>query len=351
MTIEATTISGPPREQDETSSAPALEAAEELASRVDTVGAIYGTRDNPVPVGAASGHFDGQDLTRLRYARWEATARPHRGTICLFTGRAEFIEKYFETVRELRARGFDVAIMDWRGQGGSARMLGNPLKGHITTFDQYLADIYYFMRDIVLPDCRGPYYVLAHSMGANILMQMLARRTHWFDRAIFLSPMLDFADIRLSLPALRWIAEVFCYAGFAAALVPGGAREWRKTLTFENNPLTSDPHRFKRNLEVTRLVPELALGAPTIGWFHAAARAMEVVLEPEFTPQIKVPMLLVGAGCDTVVSSAEIEDIGYGLRGGGFVIVDGARHEILQERDWLREQFWAAFDAFIPGTG
>ena len=315
-----------------------------------TVGAIYGTDDNPVPVGAVSGHFDGQDLTRLRFARWQATAQPHRGTVCVFTGRAEFIEKYFETVRELRARGCEVAIMDWRGQGGSARMLGNPLKGHITTFEQYLADIHFFMRDIVLPDCRGPYFVLAHSMGANVLMQMLAQRTHWFDRAVFVSPMLDLPGARLSVPTLRRIAEVFCYAGFAAALVPGGTRKWRETQTFENNPLTSDLHRFERNLGVTSQVPELMLGPPTIGWFHAAARAMEVVLEPEFTPQIRAPMLLVGAGRDEVVSSAAIEDIGYGLRGGGFVIVDGARHEILQERDWLRDQFWAAFDAFIPGT-
>jgi lysophospholipase len=28
----------------------------------------------------------------------------------------------------------------------------------------------------------------------------------------------------------------------------------------------------------------------------------------------------------------------------------GSRHEILQERDSIREQFWAAFDAFVPGV-
>ena len=30
--------------------------------------------------------------------------------------------------------------------------------------------------------------------------------------------------------------------------------------------------------------------------------------------------------------------------------IDGARHEILQEADRYREQFLAAFDAFVPGT-
>ena len=32
------------------------------------------------------------------------------------------------------------------------------------------------------------------------------------------------------------------------------------------------------------------------------------------------------------------------------IVIPGARHEILMERDAIREQFWAAFDAFIPGT-
>jgi lysophospholipase len=32
------------------------------------------------------------------------------------------------------------------------------------------------------------------------------------------------------------------------------------------------------------------------------------------------------------------------------LVLRGSRHEILQERDLIREQFWAAFDAFVPGA-
>ena len=59
--------------------------------------------------------------------------------MCLFQGRAEFIEKYFETVRELRARGFAVATIDWRGQGGSERALADPRKGHVGDFSRIRA--------------------------------------------------------------------------------------------------------------------------------------------------------------------------------------------------------------------
>jgi hypothetical protein len=71
---------------------------------------------------------------RLRFARWEATRPPRRGTVCVFHGRGEFIEKYFEVVADLRRRGFAVATMDWRGQGGSAHMLRNPNKGYVRSW-------------------------------------------------------------------------------------------------------------------------------------------------------------------------------------------------------------------------
>ena len=78
---------------------------------------------NPVPSGGVCGTFESFDGARLRYAVWQASRGPKAGTVCLFGGRTEFIEKYFEVVADLRRRGFAVATMDWRGQGGSARVV------------------------------------------------------------------------------------------------------------------------------------------------------------------------------------------------------------------------------------
>ena len=85
---------------------------------------------NPVPEDVVTGMLKTRDGVGIRYARWRPPPG-RKGTVCLFQGRAEFIEKYFETVRELRARGFAVATMDWRGQGGSERALSDPHKGHV----------------------------------------------------------------------------------------------------------------------------------------------------------------------------------------------------------------------------
>src|SRR5580704_18069486 len=94
---------------------------------------------NPVPEDAVSGIFKARDGVSIRFARWPAPPG-RKGTVCVFHGRTEFVEKYFEVTRELRARGFAVATMDWRGQGGSQRLLSDPRKGHVTSFTKYGID-------------------------------------------------------------------------------------------------------------------------------------------------------------------------------------------------------------------
>ena len=114
--------------------------------------------------------------------------------------------------------------------------------------------------------------------------------------------------------------------------------------------LTSDPVRFARNAAVLEEKPELGLGAPTIAWADSAIRLMKKFAEPSYAARIRQPMLLVAAGYDEVVSTSAIEAFGMRLLAGRHLILPGAKHEILQEQDSFRAQFWAAFDAFVPGT-
>ena len=59
---------------------------------------------------------------------------------------------------------------------------------------------------------------------------------------------------------------------------------------------------------------------------------------------------MLAASNDTVVSTPAIEEFAYHLRAGSHLVIAGSKHEILQEQDRYRAQFWAAFDAFVPGT-
>jgi lysophospholipase len=304
---------------------------------------------NPVPGGAVPGELKTRDGATLRFVRWDATRGPRRGTVCLFGGRGEFVEKYFEVVADLRRRGFAVATLDWRGQGGSSRPLANPRKGHIRSFSQYDDDLAFFMKEIVLPDCPPPFMALAHSMGGNILLRNAARPGSWFERMIVCAPMIAFADAKVGYPG--WIARTYaeggCLLGLSRSYVKGGSDAVPELGAFEGNPLTSDRERWYRNKSVLDANPALALGSPTVGWLRAAYRSMELVGAEQFAAEVRVPMMVFVAGKDEIVSSKAIEDFAVRLKVGTHVLLPTARHEILQEADNIRLRFWAAFDAYL----
>ncbi len=306
--------------------------------------------DNPVPPGAVCGEIVTADNVRLRYARWDPPAGERRGTICLLTGRAEFIEKYFETIAEVRQRGFAVAALDWRGQGGSQRLVKNPRKGHVDSFDQYDSDLDAFMRHVVLPDCPPPFFALAHSMGGAVALRSAGRKPGWFERLVLSAPMLDLAERRRPGPVAGALVETLCYLGFGDMLVPGTKLGPTNDVAFEGNPFTSDPARFDRTNAVTTAEPALAIGGPTLGWVSAALHAMVDFHSADFMGRVGVPVLMVAAGDERVVSTRAIEALAFRLKQGSHVVLAGARHELLMERDAHRQQFWAAFDAFVPGT-
>ena len=108
---------------------------------------LVATPDNPIPPGAIVESLHAVDGLRLRAARWTPSRRV-RGTVALFPGRAEFIEKYFETIGQLLDRGFSVAALDWRGQGLSERALSDRRKGYVRDFSEYDTDLETFMREI-----------------------------------------------------------------------------------------------------------------------------------------------------------------------------------------------------------
>ena len=87
------------------------------------------------------------------------------------------------------------------------------------------------------------------------------------------------------------------------------------------------------------------------GRYETTSVAGEKVQHPDFKARIQVPTLIIAAGADRIVSNQTIEKFIIGMRSTALVTIDGAKHELLQEADSYREQVWAAFDAFVPGSG
>lgn len=313
--------------------------------------------DNPIPPTATVYDVVTRDKLHLRAAHWLPEGEAERGIVCILQGRGEFIEKYFETIAELRQRGFHVVAFDWRGQGGSQRLLKqgskNPIhKGHIRHFGLYQHDLDAVIEQVIEKLPPLPRFALGHSMGAAIALVRSANPQNKkdFSRIVALSPMLALAP-SISPSFASAVIRMGASLGLSRLFIPGGKRAVTVMRPFEGNRLTSDPVRFHRIRAIIEHAPWLAVGAPTVGWLAAAFKLMSTLAKPGFALSVATPTLVIAAGNDRIVSTPVIEKFSARLKAGNALVLPYARHEILVENDDIRALFWAAFDAFIPGNG
>ena len=102
------------------------------------------------PSGFIWGSFTAADGAVLRWGHLPV-ATP-RAECVMVGGFGEFIEKQFETVRDLAARGIAVWCLDWRGQGGSIRPRRLPTRPRARKFDRDAEDLAAFAAEKL----RGP---------------------------------------------------------------------------------------------------------------------------------------------------------------------------------------------------
>jgi len=295
-----------------------------------------------MPDGADVFDFESTDNAKLRGATFETEHA--RACVVLMTGRSEFIEKYFEVVCELQTRGFSVAMMDWRGQGLSERLLPTGEKGHITDFGAYKADLQYFTENYAMKKFSNPYILMTHSMGGVPALQLLADGYDKFIGAVLCAPMTQlFGD-----PIKRWMIKIIagsaCRLGATRRSVPGVKEH---SVDFKGNVLTSDQVRHSRFAELQAVAPNAIIREPTYGWVKAANDAMDNLHKSRRFDTLKTPLRIISAEDDHLVDTNDHATIAERSRLIDRIVIEGALHEILMERDEHREAYWRAFDEFI----
>jgi lysophospholipase len=308
---------------------------------------LTGIPGNAVPGSAQVSTLDVGDGISLRVARWRPTIKRLNGTVLVIQGRAEFVEKYFETIADLRRRGFAVVAFDLRGQGRSQRMLADVRKGHVDSFEEYGRDIRAVI-DQVMPRMPRPHFGLAHSMGAAALLLALEAGEDRLDRAVLLSPLIGLAAVKTKLAA-ETLAYTLDFIALGGRYVPSGGPVSPSTKPFEGNRLSSDPVRYARIAQIIAAAPDLAIGDPTIRWALSMFQTFRRFKNRDFGRAIQVPTLMLIPGSDPLCDSHASEELATRLRGCHGITIPGARHELLLERDCFRSQAFAAIDAFLPG--
>ena len=284
---------------------------------------------------------------RLRYGHVKAE-QGCRGTLVLFMGRCEYLQKYNELASDWRARGFQVFALEWRGQGLSDRFLPNRQKCHVPDYDVHSRDLEAWLDAVVKPDEAGPTLMFAHSMGGLIGLRALVALPGRFAAAVVSAPMVAIDTGWIPAGGARLLARSAWGLGYEDRYAVGqGDYNPAVDAVFENNTLTSDPERFRRIHQGYLDNPDLRLGGVTFGWLIASFRAQEALVLAQVLGGVKTPVLLVSPDADKLVPPAVVHKVGGMLPDCTLVEVPGSRHDPLHERDELRQPIWGKIDRFL----
>lgn len=293
-----------------------------------------------VPEGGKAVFVNAQDGTQIRVAYWQGGTR----TALLFPGRTEYIEKYGRMIQKLLDRNMNVVVLDWRGQGLSARADGIDTRGHVEEFLEFQQDISAALAIPEIAALNGPHILFAHSMGGAIGLRALIEGLD-VKAAVFSSPMWGIPNDAAFRPILGAVTNAGKPFKLDKALAPGTKPTFYVLEeTFEKNNLTTDRNHFAMMKAHLTAHPELGLGGPTIRWASQAAREM-AKLRAANAPDI--PMLVLLGSEEKVVDPKAIMKRVPTLPNAKLQMIAGAHHEIWMERPDIQEQIWKFTDEFL----
>ena len=295
------------------------------------------------------GWFYGADKVKIHHSYWlnaKATA-----SLLLVPGRIEAGHKYAEFIAEALASGYQVFVLDHRGQGASERLQTDPQLGYVRHFSDYVDDLQEFINTIITPLNRLPLLSVAHSMGGAILTGYLQReRQSPIRAAVFSSPMWGIhthpIPDKLALP----LAKIACWLNALLSkkpwYLPGQGPYQNRP--FLDNDLTQSAERYQWFRQLYQHYPLYQLGGVSWHWLCEALKTCGLF------PQQQVPeipcFLLQGAADEVVSNTRQLALWQQWQQQAGFmpaVTIANARHELLNETDDIRRQWFMAVNQFL----
>ena len=268
-----------------------------------------------------------------------------KGTILLFQGRTEYIEKYGEVVARFKERGFSVVTCDWRGQGLSDRYPRNYQIGEVDQFSDYQMDVAALVAFAKRKRLPKPHYALGHSLGGGVLLRALHNGLD-VSGAIFSSPMWGIEVPPILKPFTSIIIAVYRALGIETMVAPGRKLgNYVEYQPFKGNTLTTDPEEYELLRKQVVAHPEFGLGGPSVNWVDLALKETSSL---QSMPAPSYPCLMLCAGDEQIVSNDAINKVMSNWTSGVVNCLAGAQHEVLMEAKPIRDKVWASIDDFLP---
>ncbi|EPX76236.1 alpha/beta fold hydrolase [Salipiger mucosus] len=279
------------------------------------------------PEGARAFWATTPDGLRLRVAHYPGP-EDAIGTVLLFPGRTEYVEKYGRVARDFADRGYHVVSVDWRGQGLADRMLEDRRTGHVHLFRDYQQDVMAVMAAVNELGLPKPLFLHGHSMGGCIALRAAIEGLP-VAACAFTAPMWGIriaAPVRPAAWALGWSSARM---GWDHLYAPStGPDSYTATGTFEGNLLTTSREGWDYMRRQVHEAPELQLGGPSLRWVH---QALGECLSLARLPAPAMPCITFLGSNERIVDAARIETRMAGWPGGRLEMIQGAEHEVLME--------------------
>ncbi|AWX16170.1 lysophospholipase [Mergibacter septicus] len=285
-------------------------------------------------------YLTGNKGIRLAYRHFQHP-KPADNLLILINGRAENLLKWTEIAFDFYQLGYDILVFDHRGQGYSDRLLTDKEKGYIDQFRFYVDDLDCLIQHIVNQNSYKHQYLIAHSMGGLIATFYLANYPHHIDKAVLSAPL--FGLPRKHLWRDKLLVALLILLGQSQSYVFGyGAY---RPANLHKNHLSYCKTRIKWHNRIYQAFPQLRIGGPTFAWLHQIFNAFNRL--PQKIKQVEIPLLILEAGQDKVVSNTKIEQFSSLFRQAKLYKLPKAQHEILFEKDPIREKALQSIQHFF----
>ena len=269
-----------------------------------------------------------------------------KAVIVISHGFTESVRKFTESAYYMLQNGYDVWGLDHRGHGRSYRNNKNPYVVHVERFSNYVEDLRYLTENMVKPASGDlPIYLYCHSMGGCIGAWTIEAYPHLFKKAVLSSPMLGLSFGKIPVPVV-----------YAAASLKGIGEKKKNALktvesfpkepNFENSCDSSEVryhYYFKKRLSDTALQTT----DPSINWGKQSVRACARVTSLFWTAKIKIPVLLIQAGNDTVVKNASQDLFASRVKNCELYRVPDMKHELYMTDSHVLSPYWEEIFSFL----
>jgi lysophospholipase len=239
------------------------------------------------PQGWAWGVIRLEGVPEIRYGVASSTSGPGGKTMIIATGYGESAEVYYETVRDLNARGWTVWVIEPHGQGGSGRFPGETDIARSAGFDKDAAAIRWLVENVIRPAQDDQVVLAGHDTGAISALMALESGLARIDRVVLWAP-------RLAPPGNAQEAKRFSMLGLGFLRAEGSS--WKR-------PRVNISGRATLSLAWPVANPDLRMGGPGWSWSNAIAVALEDATSPAALDRVRLPVTMSGPATGSSAAS------------------------------------------------